>query len=198
MDNDIFNYIDKIYEIISEYNYDYKKTSQSLISLKSDILNHNFEKNAYYYQLMATLEYFIYLSNSEESPYKSLLPSNSKIHNYFQKSLELDINNPPLRYLFSLYLYNTGDFINSKQQLLEIDTQYYKDIEMYDRVIKIKELILCCEIFLNEAKESNIIDFFGILKSSEDYTYPGDLIKTIYYNQKYYTSQIKSEINTFE
>lgn len=194
MEEKIFEYIDRIYETISDFEYNYEKSEPILVALKNEINNENFVHGAYYYQLMATLEYFIFKSFSHNTPYENLLPKNSEICDYFIKSLSLDSDNTPLRYLYAIYLYNTGEFLNAKKQLLKIDTQYYEDIDMPDRIFKIHELIICCQIFLNDIEEDEIINFLKNINSLEDILYPSDLIETLIYNKRFITNSMKYEI----
>ncbi|BEV05466.1 hypothetical protein [Chryseobacterium gambrini] len=193
----IFDFIDQVYEIISDYNFDYRNSKPKLINLRNEILNNNFDKNAYFYQLIATIEYFIHLSHSENSPYQSLLPKKDQIYDCFKMSLRLDNDNPPLQFLFALYLYNTGKFLDAKKQLLEINYNYYKDLNLDDRISKIKELILCCNIFLDKAFENDIINFIKEIVLTE-YIFPTDLILTLSNNPSYYTDNVKMELSRLQ
>lgn len=198
MKNNILDYIDSIYEIIFKHDYNYKNSLSDLIHLKKQVDKDNFEENAYYYQFMATIEYFIHLSHTENNiPYQNVLPKNDQINIYFNKSFNLDKDNPPLRYLYALYLYNTKDFINAEKEFFKINIKYFIDLDFEDRVLKIQELILCCKIFLNKINENDIIRFLRRLSLEKDF-YPADLIMTLKYNVNYYTDEIKIQINKFK
>ena len=121
------------------------------------------------------------------------MPKNDKIYSDFNKSLDLDGNNPPLRYLYAMYLYDIGDFYFAREQFINIDIQYYLDMELEDRVLKINELVLCCSIFQNDTSEYKIMDFLKNLRFSENGLYPSDLLDTLLSTKKYISNTIKSE-----
>lgn len=189
-----FEYIDDIYKIIGDQNYNYRKSAHNLINLENEIKNTKLEKNAYYHQLLFTIEYFIHLSHCEITPYKTLLPKNQSLFYNFTKSISLDNNNPPLEYLFALYLYKTGDFSSAKKHFSQIDKKYYLDLNVIEQLYKIEELIICCKIFLDEINEEEILKFLKEIRNNDDSTFPDELIETLSHNKKYYTDNIKDEI----
>lgn len=193
--NKIFDYLDKIYEIIFKHHYDYEKSQSDLSDLLKNAENENFNKYFSYFQLLATLEYFISKSTVKNAPYQNLLLKNENAEKYFEESLKLDQNNPPLQYLYGFYLYEIGDFVNTKYEFSKINIQYFEELEIFERIFKIEELIVCCKIFLNEAYEYSIINFLTEIRNSEDQFYPTDLIETLKYNKDYFTEKICFELD---
>ncbi|MFC3158645.1 hypothetical protein SAMN05443633_12015 [Chryseobacterium arachidis] len=190
----IFDHIDEMYEVISNHNYDYEKSRSELFNLLKIVEDEELDKDFSYYQLIGTLEYFICKSTVKNAPYKCLLLKNEKLEKYFNASLALDKNNPPLQYLYGLYLYEIGDFVNAKYEFSKINIQYFEELEIFERIFKIEEMIICCKIFLKEACEYNIINFIKEIEKTEDRFYPTDLIETLKYNEDYFTGKIRSEL----
>ncbi|WP_294312610.1 hypothetical protein [uncultured Chryseobacterium sp.] len=129
----------------------------------------------------------------KNTPYRNLLPRNPFVEHNFKWSLELDSYNPPLQYLYCLYLYDTGKFLKAKSMFSEIDSRYFENLDLNDRAIKIKELILCCKIFLDEISEDEIVKFIGETADQEgDHLW--DLVETLKLNAKHYTERIRSAL----
>ncbi|WP_294300327.1 hypothetical protein [uncultured Chryseobacterium sp.] len=188
-----FDYLDQAYEIIFAYCHDYEKSRPELSGLLSHVENEGFVKDSAYYQLMGTLVYFISKSEMKNTPYRNLLPRNPFVEHNFKWSLELDSYNPPLQYLYGLYLYDTGKFLKAKSMFSEIDSRYFEDLDLNDRAIKIKELIVCCKIFSDDSSEDEIIRF---LKESdrEESICLSDLHETLKSNSKYHTEKVCSAL----
>ncbi len=188
-----FDYLDQAYEIIFAYSHDYEKANPKLTDLLNRAENEKFVKNSAYYQLMGTLAYFICKSKVKNTPYQNLLPGNPVVERNFKWSLDIDTYNPPLQYLYGLYLYDTGKFLKAESVFSEIDIRYFQDLELNDRAIKIKELILCCKIFLDEISEDEIVKFIGETADQEgDHLW--DLVETLKLNAKHYTERIRSAL----
>ncbi|WP_294229518.1 hypothetical protein [uncultured Chryseobacterium sp.] len=188
-----FDYLDQAYEIIFTYSHDYEKANPELTDLLNRAENEKFVKNSAYYQLMGTLAYFISKSKVKNTPYWNLLHGNPFVEYNFKCSLKLDSYNPPLQYLYGLYLYDTGKFLKAESVFSEIDIRYFQDLEVNDRAIKIKELILCCKIFLDEISEDEIVKFIGETADQEgDHLW--DLVETLKLNAKHYTNRIRSAL----
>ncbi|SIT20477.1 hypothetical protein [Chryseobacterium gambrini] len=190
-----FHYIDQVYEIIFKHHYDYEKSWSDLSALLKIVESEEFDKDFSYYQLIATLEYFICKSTVKNGPYESLLSKNEKVEKYFKTSFKLDQNNPPLQYLYGLYLYEIGDFKNAEYEFSKINIRYFEKMEGDDRILKIEELIICCKIFLSEIYEYSILGFIHEIKNSEDGFYPADLIETLKFNEKKITKKIRLELD---
>ena len=189
-----FGYLDQAYEIIFTYNHDYEKSRPGLANLLTRAENEKFTKNSAYHQLMGTLSYFISKSEVKNTPYQNLLPGNPAVAYHFKLSLELDSYNPPLQYLYGLYLYDKGKFLKAESVFSEIDIRYFQDLDMNDRAIKIKELILCCKIFSDDSSEDEIVKFIEETSDQEEEDYPWDLVETLKLNAKHYTERIRSAL----
>ncbi|WP_294317052.1 hypothetical protein [uncultured Chryseobacterium sp.] len=188
-----FDYLDQAYEIIFAYSHDYEKANPKLTDLLNRAENEKFVKNSAYYQLMGTLAYFICKSKVKNTPYQNLLPGNPVVERNFKWSLDIDTYNPPLQYLYGLYLYDTGKFLKAESMFSEIDIRYFQDLELNDRAIKIKELIVCCKIFSDDSSEDEIIRFLKELDREQSICL-SDLRETLKSNSKYHTEKVCSAL----